>query len=252
MVEVELVSWTEALERLSSVVRERAKRSKPLRVVEAGCGRQWGLDVDPETCFITGIDSDSKALEARVRDHGDLHRSIVGDVQDRAAFELASADLVYSAYVLEHLARAEEAASAWADWLAPGGTLILIAPDAKSVWGWVAKNTPYAFHVWAYRALLGRPDAGKPGHAPYPVHYSPMLTVDGLMHFARSEGLEIEAIYAIGDMQRNVTARDKIQNHLFAAIKRLVNVVSIDRLSWRHDNLAVVMSRPAESSRATI
>lgn len=252
MVEAELVSWSEALARLSTVVRERAERSKPLRVVEAGCGRQWGLDVDPDTCFITGIDSDSRALEARVHDYGDLHRSIVGDVQDRGAFEPGSADLVYSAYVLEHLPRAEEAVRAWVDWLAPGGALVVIIPDAKSVYGWAAEKTPFSFHVWAYRVLLGRRDAGTPGHAPYPVHYSPMLTLDGLVRFAGSEGLEIEAIYAIGDMVRNVTARDRLQNRLFAAVKRLVSLVSNGRLSWKHDNLAVVMSKPDASPRTTV
>lgn len=243
MKEVELVSWATALDQLSLIVRDRAAVNNRLRVVEAGCGRQWGLKVDPDSCFITGIDTDAAALEARARNHGDLHRQIIGDVQNPNAFDPGSADVVYSAYVLEHLPRAEEAARGWVTWLADYGTLIALIPDAQSVYGWVSRVTPHRLHIWAYRVLLGRAEAGTPGHAPYPVHYSSMLTVGGLKRFARSENLRIDAIYAIGDMQRNVTPRDKVQNRLFAAVKQVLSTVSGGRLRWRHDNLAVVMTK---------
>ncbi len=217
-------------------------------MIEAGCGRIWALDVDPARCRIRGIDTDPVALEARITRRKDLHEAIVGDVQDPDAAEPASSDLVYSSFVLEHLPRAEQAMEAWVSWLRPGGMLAVIVPDAGSVYGFLSRSTPHRVHVLAYRWILRRPQAGTPGHAPYPIAYSRMMTLSGLRAFAAEHGLEVTAALAIGDMYAETPTVGTVTRRLIAGAKRVASWASFGRLSWRHDNIAVVLRRPAASA----
>jgi hypothetical protein len=240
---VELVSWKEVRARLSEAVRDSFPEGRKLRVIEAGCGRKWGLDVDPDACSITGIDLDATAMKVRIETHGDIHHAIVGDVQDPAIVEAGSADLVYASFVLEHLPKAEEAADAWATWLDGEGMIIALVPDARSVYGYASSRTPFGFHIWAHRYLLGYRDAGKPGHAPYPVSYSRLMTMDGLERFAADHGMEVVSLYAIGEMQSGTHRVGGRKLRMVEFGKRTVSRLSGGRLSWRHDNIAVVMKK---------
>lgn len=243
MIAVELVSWQDALIHLSAIARASIPANDKLRVLEAGCGRQWALKVDPDACVITGVDNDPTALQARVEEYGDIHQPIEGDVQDPEIVEKGAFDLVYSAFVLEHLPDAEAAAHSWIDWLDDHGTLVLIVPDASSVYGFLSSHTPHWFHVWFYRRILGRALAGTPGHAPYPVSYSRLLTVGGLSRFAEEHGLEMDYMCAIGNMRPDVTSADKLKNRMLRLAKQALHLVSGGRLMWRHDNLAAVMKK---------
>src|SRR6185437_11416268 len=72
----------------------------PLRILEAGCGRDWPLHVSvPYT--LTGLDLDPDALAART----DLDEAIIGDLRT-AELPAHSFDVVYSAFVLEHVSGA--------------------------------------------------------------------------------------------------------------------------------------------------
>ena len=238
--DVELVSWQKALERLSQAVRSLVPENGKLRVIEAGCGRNWGLDVDRNDCFITGIDMDRDALEARISIHSDIDRPIVGDIQDAEIVDSGSSDLVYSAYVLEHLPLAEQAAKQWISWLDQSGALILVVPDANSAYGYLARRTPHRFHVWVYRHVFGLTQAGTPGHGPYRVSYSRLMTVEGLLSFADENGLEVDMILAIGNAQEHIKP---LRRWLIVSAKRALNLISGNRLSWRHDNIAVVLRK---------
>ena len=73
--------------------------------------------------------------------------------------------------------------------LRPGGRLILRVPDGKSVFGWLAKHTPHVTHVWFKKYVERFPDAGKPGHAPYPTVYDDVVSAEGLREWARRSGV---------------------------------------------------------------
>jgi SAM-dependent methyltransferase len=239
----ELVTWRQARDRLSAVVEAAIPPSRKLDVIEAGCGRIWALDVSPERCNITGIDTDAVALDVRITQRNDLHTAVVGDVQDATAVPVGSSDLVYSSFVLEHLPRAEEAMTGWVSWLRPGGMLVAIVPDARSVYGFASRSTPHRLHVLAYRLILRRPLAGTPGHAPYPIAYSRLMTLKGLGAFAAEHDLEVTTSLAIGDMYEETPTVSARKRQLIAQIKRVASWLSFGRLAWRHDNIAVVMRR---------
>lgn len=244
------VSWVGAREQLSRFVLARVEPGRPLEVVEAGCGRCWDLFVDPALCRITGIDTDEHALTARIEERGDLHVPVVGDVQDAGMIEPGSVDLVYSAFVLEHLPQAEAALDAWVSWLRPGGHVIAILPDVQTVYGFLSQRTPHRFHVWVYRHVFRRKRAGEPGRAPYPVSYSRLMTAAGMRDFAAERGLDVVAAYRIGEMRADARQLSPRRVQAIEQAKRVLSVLTLGRLAWRHDNIAFVFGKPAPTQAA--
>lgn len=226
-----LVTWAECRAELAQTIRCAMPAGRPLRVLEAGCGRSWALDVPREAVEITGVDLDREALDART----DLTYAVHGDLQDPGLLQ-GTYDVVYSQFVLEHIPDPHKAMRALIDWTAPGGKLIIVVPDSRSAYGWVAEHTPHRAHVWAHRYVFGQPHAGKPGYAPYPIHYSDIVTRPGLEMFARQNGLYVEASYLITGMSNSMP-------RLVHGAKRLLSVFSSGRLAWRHDNLAYVFRK---------
>ena len=234
-----LVSPRGAVQQLSSIVSDAIPADRPMEIVEAGCGRRWALKMDVSRCRITGIDLDTEALRARVESAGDLDKVVVGDVQDVSLLPREGADLVYSSFVLEHLPRAEEAARGHAAWLRPGGLLVIRVPDANSVYGFIARHTPHRLHVWTYRHVFGRPEAGTPGHAPYPVHYSRLMKISGLCDFAAQNDLDVIAAFRYHQMPN----RPRVLTAMARAAARMFSILTLGRLTSEHTNLAIVLRK---------
>jgi len=133
---------------------------------------------------------DAAALQARVSDKKDLTRSIVGDL---LTVDLApeSYDVIYNAYVLEHIPTAEKALDNFVRWLKPGGVLILTMPDRDSAYGFMTRLTPHFVHVLYYRYAWKLKDAGKPGFAPYRTFYDKVVSRKGIREFAAKHGLRV-------------------------------------------------------------
>lgn len=226
---------------LSRHVEAMIPPDRPLNVVEAGCGRRWGLQVDPERLCITGVDTDEHALQARETEVGDLHAGIVADIRDSEVLPAASVDLVYSAFVLEHVPNAEKAIESFVSWLRPGGSVIILVPDAKSVHGFLSHRTPHWLHVWVYRHILRHPQAGTPGHSPYPVAYSRLMTVEGLRSVAAQYGLQVNAVFGFSFEREAADVRVRAAIRWFG---RLVSLLSFGYLASEHDDLAFVLTKP--------
>lgn len=234
-----LVSPPGAVQQLSSIVSDAMPANRPMEIVEAGCGRKWALTLDSSHCRITGVDLDADALRARVESVGDLDRAVVGDVQDVSLLPRECADLVYSSFVLEHLPRAEEAARGHAAWLRPGGLLVIRVPDADSVYGFISRHTPHRLHVWTYRRVFGRPEAGTPGHAPYPVHRSRLTKMSGLREFAADNDLDVIAALRYNQMPN----RPRVLTTIARAASHVVSMLTLGRLTSEHTNLGIVLRK---------
>jgi len=224
-------------EEMNAALKSRLESlTPPLRILEAGCGRHWGLKLSiPYT--LTGIDLDRDALAART----DLDQAIVGDLTT-AEFPPRSFDVIYCAFVLEHVKGAEQVLERFLRWLAPGGLLVLKVPDRSSVYGFLARVTPFWIHVLTYRWLLGYREAATPGHGPYPTHYDEVISERGLARFCRAHGLEEPHVHRLCSYQGR---------RLVTAVAWLVSALSAGRLAWRHNNLLLVArARQAEVSQA--
>lgn len=213
---------------------ELASLGPPLRILEAGCGRHWGLKLTiPYT--LTGIDLDREALAART----DLDRAIVGDLTT-AEFPAGSFDVVYCAFVLEHVKGAEQVLERFLRWLAPGGLLVIKVPDRDSAYGFLTRLTPLWVHVLVYRWLFGYREAGTPGHGPYPTAYDAVISERGLARFCTAHGLIATQLGRLCSYS---------SHRLVKAGAFLISALSAGRLAWRHNNLLLVARAPGVEPR---
>ena len=197
----------------------------PLRILEAGCGRKWPLKLSvPYT--LTGLDLDAEALAARK----DLDEARVGDLRT-AEFPARSFDVIYSAFVLEHVRGAHQVLERLVRWLAPGGMLIIQVPERDSAYGFLTRVTPMWAHVLVYRYLLGYDWAGTTGHGPYPTYHDKVVSERGLSEFCRRAGIPAPELY-------RMCSYDHLPLVRIGAF--LTSALSAGRLAWRHNNLLLI------------
>jgi SAM-dependent methyltransferase len=211
-------------------------RGGTVRLLEAGCGQRWDIEVPGVVLKITGVDLDADAMQLRLERVGDLEDWIVGDLR---TVELPSGqfDVVYCSYLLEHIDGAEGVLDRLVAALRVGGRLVVRVPDGSSVYGWAAKHAPFRVQVAYKRWIEGYPDAGKPGHAPYPVFYDSVVSLQGMRRYAEARGLRIVAevgsnTYVAGTFKAAAPAVQALLNAVAAA--------SRGRLTATHNNIAVV------------
>lgn len=225
---------------LTGAVRELAARDGVLRILEAGCGKRWPIDLEGLPHHLTGVDTDVEALRVRRETRGDLDEEIVADLRE---VELAAEayDLIYCSYVLEHVAGAELVLDRFTIALRPGGRLIVRIPDGHSVYGFVTRRTPHWVHVAFKRYVKGSLNAGKPGYGPYPTVYDEVISREGLRSYAQSRGLAVLHEYGTNH-HLNVFGSAK---RPVDALLRGVAALSFGRLSATHNNIGVVLGKPA-------
>src|SRR5207244_12940379 len=103
----------------------------------------------------------------------------------------SSCELVICYNVIEHVPDVEAALLNVCESLKPNGMILIGAPNPRSLSGVVTKYSPHWFHVWFYRHVRGDKKAGLPGHAPFPTHFHPLVTVPNLDDFAWKHGLQV-------------------------------------------------------------
>jgi SAM-dependent methyltransferase len=211
-----------------------------ITIVEAGCGRHWPPQLANPTATLIGVDTDTAALALRT----DLSKTYVGDVRT-VDLPPGQADVVYSSYVLEHVQGAERALANFVDWLKPGGILVLRIPDRYSVYGFLTRATPHWFHV-AYKKYVNRsPHAGEPGFGPYPTYHEAIISREGIRAFCEAHGCEV-----LHDLRRCTYLETGQSRGLKKAVAILVSALSLGALSWRHDNLCMILRKsPAADQR---
>ncbi len=232
---------TEYREIVASLERHIRDVSASLTILEAGCGRKWPLKLDGLELRITGIDLDALALANR----RDLVRAVVGDLRDRTLVARQSCDVVYSAFVLEHVDGAQTVLENIVEWARPGGLIIVRIPDRDSVYGFVARTTPFWLHVLYKRWIERYPNAGKPGFAPYPVRYDKVVSRKGVRAFCAAHGCRIITEHGSGFYLQGRFA------YPVRAVAVALWALSLGRLAWRHNNLTfVIRKEPAPAATA--
>ena len=115
--------------------------------------------------------------------------------------------------------------------------MIVRVPDRDSVFGWVASHTPHRTHVWFKRYVERFPNAGKPGHAPYPVVYDEVVSAAGLQKWAARSGATVEQIYASNLALMPFRRFKPIANAAIMSVAWL----SRGRLTGRWNNIGIVV-----------
>jgi SAM-dependent methyltransferase len=227
-------------------IAELAAEGGPIKIIEAGCGRAWGLSLEGVNYHLTGIDVDAEALRARRDEGGDLDEAIVGDLRT-TTLDAESYDVIYCAFVLEHIHGAQDVVDRLTDALRPGGLFIVRIPDRDSVWGFVTRLTPFRFHVLYRRWFTGDKMAGKPGHAPYATSYDKIVSHRGMTAYCAERGLEVLDEYSSSFYLQDIGR----MRYIVGPIARLISVLSLGRVTSSHNNLNFVIRKPVAASAGT-
>ncbi len=214
-----------------------------IKILEAGCGQGWELDLKGVDYELTGIDLSEDALKIRKEQKKDLDEIIVGDLQT-VDIKPESYDLIYSAYVLEHIEGAEKVLDNFFQWLKPKGVLILKIPDGDTIYGFATKYSPFWLHVFYKKYIAGHPNAGKPGHDPFPTFYDRVVSRRGMQEYCRRHGLKIKMEYsfALKNPQEifNFHALAPIGSFIYQAI----GLLSFGKLVSNRTDLVYVIEKP--------
>lgn len=161
------------------------EEAEELKVLEAGCGSASHLRFGPNVA-ITGIDISETALVS----NSILRERICGDIQ---TYDLPESefDFVSCWNVLEHVASPRQAIANLARTLSPGGLIVLATPNVLSFEALLTKLTPHWFHVFVYKHVFDRKDAGKDGYAPFRTYLRLSIAPKRLEKFVTGLGLEI-------------------------------------------------------------
>lgn len=233
---------------IEQYIRKKGETTPVLQIMEAGCGRKWPLDLSDVRYVLTGVDRDEVALELRKNVKKDLDEAIAGDLLTVPITK--KYDIIYNSYVLEHIEDAEKVLANFDGWLKEGGLLILLIPDPHSVRGFITRVSPHWFHVFCYKYLLKIKNAGKKGYAPYPTHYSPIISRAGIRRFCRDYHYMMKEEY--GSSHR-VYGKD-LAATLIRPMAFLISLLSLGRLAHNHCNLLYILEKdphgnPSSSSR---
>jgi SAM-dependent methyltransferase len=219
-----------------------------LSILEAGCGNSWQLKLPGVRYILTGVDLSQEALNIRKYERGDLDRIIRGDLRT-VDLEDGEYDVIYNSFVLEHVQQAEQVLCNFLRWLKPGGILVLRIPDPQSVYGFLARITPFWFHVFYKRYVAGMKMAGKPGYDPFPTAYDDIVSRAGIRSWCAEHGMIIREEVGWG---YRIAKPGPAALITWAGI-RAMNVLSFGALAANHVNLTYVIEKPAvKKTRASM
>jgi SAM-dependent methyltransferase len=213
-------------------------RGNSILVLEAGCGREWSLAGLPCSYHLTGLDLDPEALRIRLEISKDLDVAINGDLRN-AELPSHGFDLIYCAYVLEHIEGTAVVLRNLLEWVRPGGAIVIKIPDRNSAYGLLTRMTPHWFHVLYYRWLLGNKSAGKPGYPPYPTVFEDVVSYSGMLRFAEQAGLRLGGAWAT-----RVETGPGVGGWLTRTALTVVDFLSRGRFKSNHNTLTFLMFAP--------
>lgn len=217
----------------------RALRARPgARILEAGCGARSHLTYT-EAARVTGIDIHLPQL----RRHQGSARLAQGDVT-ALPVRAASVDVLVCWDVLEHVARPEDAFGEFARVLRPGGLAVLALPNVLSLKGLVTRLTPWSFHVWVYRHILGDRSVGTDASDQFPTALRFVLRPAALRRLASRHGLRVQALHLYeGPVPRHLRRRHRVADLLLGAASVATRLVSAGRYDTTHSDMVAILTR---------
>jgi SAM-dependent methyltransferase len=228
----------------AAILNHGKRLAYPLSILEAGCGQKWAIDLANLDYTLTGIDVDPIALDLRKTKYHDLDVGICADLQFVILPE-ASFDVIYSCWVLEHIARADLVIENFSKWLKPGGLMIIRIPERTTVRGFLARILPHRFHIWYYRFAYGSRTAGTPGHPPYPTSYHPILARHRLRGFLAQHDITVHGCYGDGFRYES---RNRIKNAMILGACKCVSMLSFGHLKSHYADVLYLAAKKAKDA----
>lgn len=169
--------------------------------------------------------------------------TIVADIQNWKRSDYF--DLICCTDVLEHVPCASDALKNLATSLAPGGVCVITGPVPTSLRGWITRLTPHAFHIFYYRKILGKKNAGLPGHAPFRTIFSYGTHPRTIRKILKEFGVNTTNIYLHEDNQ-SLMLKDKnrLFNIAFSALSKTLFFASFGRYQPRLSMFVLIAQKP--------
>lgn len=241
----------------ADIARLTSNLAQPIEILEAGCGRSWSIHLSGLTARITGVDLDEAALDYRINEIKDLDSASLGDLRDRRLINAEKFDVIYSAFVLEHVPGAIDVMDNFTTWLRPGGVIIIRIPDRDTVFGFLGRVLPHTAHVFYERRILGKPNAGRPGHGPYRTIYDEIVGLHGMNRFCESRGLVIDRAYKTNFATqpwntKPITTIEGVKWRMVRLAMAVGGLLSLGRLDSTYSDLALVIRRVQKSPNSAL
>lgn len=223
-------------ELFGNYIKKKADGGGQLNILEAGCGRFWPINMTGVRYSLTGVDSNKNALEIRQIQQNDLDEIIIGDLR-YIKLEKNKYDIIWSSFVLEHVDGAEQVLNNFVRWLKPGGFLLLRFPARNSAYGFITRITPFWFHVFYKKYILGCKNAGKPGWDPFPTYYDKVLSRKEFHEFCKKQGLVIREEYGTNFTKTNFFT---LLEH---SLVKIIHIISLGKLASDYNNLTYILEK---------
>lgn len=225
-------------ERLQACLAQLLTEARPVRVLDAGCGKRLVVPIADDT-YVVGIDIDAAQLRS------DLDEALVGDLQTYD-LGLGCFDVIICWYVLEHIADPALVVGKLIDALGPGGALVLAVPHVSSVKGLITKYTPQWFHDWMWSRVFG---AG-PGHEAFPTVLARSLTPAALRRQALTAGLTVAFMAEFEAWpQKRIRRKLRITGRAFKILAACVRLASLGKVTVAVTDMVMVMHKPAQPAQ---
>ena len=228
-----------ALLEIAQLIECAVRGREPLRVLEAGCGSISYLPFPGDT-HVVGID----ISEAQLNKNQYLAEKILGDIE-RYELPAEEFDVVVCWNVFEHLPHPERALAGFARTIRPGGLVILALPNALSVKGLLTKFTPFRFHVWVTRYLVGRRLAGTEGNPPFPTFMRLSIAPERLAVTAQELGLvRVYSSLFEDNKQQTIRRKLRIDGARWRFVQRVVKLLTLGRIETARAQCIFVFQKP--------
>jgi len=217
---------------------------RPLSVLRAGTRTpigELGLERLRDSGYrtlLTTVDQDTPLTRAVIAEPG--ARPVPGPVLlgDLRSVSLPprSFDVVYCAFLLEHIENAALVLDRFVAGLRPGGLLLLRLRDRDCAAAVLDRKTPEPLRRLAWARL----HPGEPG--PFPPVYEPLVSTHGLQAYASAHGLVITRREA----ERSVPVAPTRLSAAIQAGRKLVAGLTRNRCTDAHDELLYVIRKPED------
>jgi len=204
--------------------------------------------VYPDDARITGID----IFLPQLRRHEGTAQLAQGDVTTLPV-RSAAFDVAVCWDVLEHLPQPEAAIAELARVLRPGGLAVLALPNVVSLKGLVTRFTPWWFHVWVYRRVLGDGSAGTDASDQFRTVMRFQLRAAALRRLVTRHGFDVEALQLYeGPVPQHLRRRHSVADVLLTAASVGTRVLSAGRYDTTQSDMVVVLRRHDPPPRGAV
>jgi len=223
---------------INALLAECLSPDNVVEVLEAGGGSATRISIKPRH-RMTVLDISSEQLQRNTY----ADEKICADIQN-VDLGGRTFDLVVCWDVLEHLENPLAALDRIFDAVGHNGILLIGAPNAHSLKGAVTRFSPHWFHIAYYRAVRRQPDAGKPGHAPFPTYMRSEMSFESVVQHAKSKSLTVrEQRTYVGPAILELSSAGGMVAAAYFATSKIMRLATSHRFEPDHSDYFIVAQR---------